>query len=324
MMDFHVSQTNVIENASPAERNDAGAIDAVVLDAASNESFWKHLIQGLLPHELLWSCFLFAFRPHRFIAELRNDQWRGKSHPAAFLLASLALVTFIDPWLSNHFASPQWYSSYQQLDETSQRRFLELFGLDWRVHQDLVSEIVFVNSTPASEAIRDQVGSLVIDDITIFIASRDAELAKSFSAGVGQVDKFQRYSVFLMAPILAAAWSCGGLICYGLFKQESIRFRHPFYLIIYWQGIWLILGHVVVGAGILFIPDLSSRLSAWFGLFELSLFGFMFVHGCWLLGLLVHRSIWLRLVAMIASYGFALLIAGFLIAILAIASDWLP
>lgn len=277
-------------------------------DTDKSHSFLRDLALGFLPHELVRTCLFLIVRPTEFVSDVQRCNWKNKSHPAAFLLAALAIYAFVDPWVDTYSFEPQWYESYLELNSEDQARFQETLDLTDEQVESANSEFFLANATAASNAIKETAGSLDVQDIAIYLAGKDPEIAKSFSTGVARVKRFKKVTSYALAPLLALAWAIGALIVHGLLSSTGQPFRVAFHILIYWQGFWLVITQGVVIVGKFTIPAGPSLIGIGFAFFEFAFFAASFLHGCWLFGLVYHRSVLLRILAIVLAFLAALVI----------------
>ena len=286
--------------------------------------FIKELVLGMLPHEFVRTSFLFLFRPHPFSKEVKANNWDGKSHPAAFLLASLAIVALLNAFIGLHSTDPKWYESATEMDDERFLEFLEAFPFTLQEWETIPNEVFFPSLTPASRRIENTVGSLKVSDIALHLARDNPELARALTRGADEIKKYNRYSRHIIGPALLVAWAIAALIINLILRQASEPYRPTFYLLLYLGGFWIVFAHLVGGFGKLAIPSEFSLLSLFFVLFEGFAFVASFIHGSLICGFVYNRGIGRRLFAFVLGYAAMLVTLAVFAVVLALVVDYLP
>ena len=264
--------------------------------------FIKELVLGLLPHKFLRTSFLFIFRARPFFDDVKANNWEGKLHPAAFLLASLLIVGLLDPFVGPYGTDPKWYESALEMEVEQCLELQEEFQLTRQEECLFYSELIAPNLTAASQRIKTVAGSLDVDEIALHLAERNPELAKALKRGGDEIEKYNKYATLLRVPSLGLSWAIAALVIHLILRQASEPYRLALYVLIYFQGFWLAFSYLTVALGQFAIPYEFSLLSASYVLFLTIAIVASFVHGCSICGFVYRRGVGRRLLAFVLGY----------------------
>ena len=286
---------------------------------SDQKPFIKELVVEMFRHELLRTSFLFLFRPHAFFNAVKANNWDGKLHPAAFLLASLAIVALLNP-----FIAPQWYESLGEMDDERGLEFLEAFPFTEQELETMWHEAFVPGKTPASRRIEETVGSLKVIDIALHLAESNPRVTQALMRGANEIEKYDRYFGYITSLIIILSWAICALVIHLILRRNSEPYRLAFFLMIYFQGFWIMFSYLTVAFGRFVIPFEFSLLSLLFVLVEAFAVVASFIHGCWICGFVYKRGIGRRLLAFVPAY--AAVLATFFVfsKVLTLVVDWLP
>lgn len=290
---------------------------------SDQKPFFKELVVGMLPRGFVRTSFLFLFRPRPFVNEVKANNWDGKSHPAAFWLASLAIVVVLNPLTGLHSIDSDWYGSAAKMDDERFCEFLEAFSFTHQELQTMHYEDFIPGQTAASRRIEKTVGSLKVSDIAFHLARANLRVAQALRQGADEIKKYDRYIGFLIAPVVSLAWAIGALILHLVLHQASEPRRLAFNLLIYVAGFWLVVSHLTVAFGRFAIPYESSW-SLLFSLFQMFCFVVSLIHGSWVCGFVYDRGIGRRLLAYFLAYAAVLPVVIVFVFVLDLVIDYLP
>ena len=291
---------------------------------SDQKPFIKELVVGMLPHEFVRTSFLFLFRPRPFVNEVKANNWDEKSHPAAFLLASLAILALLNPFIGPYSTDPKWHESATEMDDERFLEFLEAFPFTHQELQTVYYEVFYPGLTPASRRIEKTVGSLKVSDIAFHLAKTNPEVGWALMQGADEIKKYDRYFGYLIAPVLGLAWAIGALIIHLILRQASEPYRLALYLLIYVVGFWIAFSSLVVAFGQFAIPYEFSWLSLLFVLFSGFAAVASFIHGSWVCGFVYNRGIGRRLLAYVLAYAAVLVMLFVFAVVLDPVVDYLP
>ncbi len=224
-----------------------------------SESFLRELGLGFLPHELVKTSITFVHSPKKFIEGVKAGDWESNSHPAAFLLATVALVAVVSPWLGPYSSEILWLDVFLELQAEDQELFQEVMDFGILEIASIEREVWFPGDSLASRSVRKLAGSLELDEIAIYLARENANLARHFVQKVDRLGAFRRYDGYLFAPLLAVAWSLGSLVLHTSLRQPGLSLRTTYYVTVYWQCLWLLATPAVVALRVFLLPAPRDR-----------------------------------------------------------------
>ena len=292
---------------------------------SGQKPFVKEFLAGILPQEFVRTLFLFLFRPRPFANQVKANDWDGKSHPLAFLVASLYIVALLNPFIGRYSTDPDWYGSATKMDDERFLEFKEAFQFTDQELQTIDDEILFLKGrTAASRRIEKTVGSLKVSEIVRHLEKANPKLARALEQEADGIKKYNKYYGYLIAPVFYLACAIGLLILHPILRQASQPYRLAFYLLIYFEGFWLMFSNLIISFGQFAIPDERSWLSSLFVFFEgLAAVAFN-IHGCWVCGLVYNRGILRRLLAFVLAHVAVLVMLFVFSIVLGLVVDYLP
>ena len=267
-----------------------------------HKPFIEELVLGLLPHEFIRTSFLFIFRARPFFDDVKANNWDGKLHPAAFLLASLMIAGLLDPFVGPYGRDPKWYESHSEMEVEYRLELREAFPFTPQEKNTFRFESIAPNLTAASQRIKTVAGSLDVDKIALHLAEKNPELAKALARGADEINKFNKYVTLLKVPSLFLSLAIGALVIHLILRQASGPYRLAYYVLSYFQGFWLAFSYLMVAVGQFAIPYEFSLLSLLYVIFSTIAFIASLVHGCWICGFVYSRGIGRRLLAFVLGY----------------------
>jgi hypothetical protein len=148
----------------------------------NNRSLRKLRVKAIAWAKFFRVSLLIIIHPKRTAAEVASKAWPLGVRPKTFFALGFAVyttVSYIDPHVT---PTVTWLDVLLDLPSDKQARFWEIFHInsdELILHAD--EEMRLGNRSPLSGKIRNQVGSVELEQIIIYLANRDKPLATAFA-----------------------------------------------------------------------------------------------------------------------------------------------
>jgi hypothetical protein len=241
-------------------------------DAPPRDSFVKEYVLGILPHALIRSMAHCLGEPRSFVREVEARRWSKVSHPAAYALATLGVLSAF--MALTPFTSPEvtWPAVMWEVGTPDAVRFAALFELTQAdVEAAVVDELFDPGTTVASAKIRGRAGTIDVDELSVFLAAHDPQLALRWTRAVKRMRVISRWSDAATPFLAVLALAIAASVAHLLLKSRGQSFRTGFYILLYLNCSWALLGAGVTGAVTTNVPNDGSLLSRGLGAGEFAL-----------------------------------------------------
>jgi hypothetical protein len=201
------------------------------------ESIRKFRVKFLAVFSYIRTCYAISFHLRDTARSIDRHQWPYGTRPKSFAALGFAVFVFASNLNPVFTKKVMWVDVVADLKPEQAVTFLDVMGIDV---QDFIKysmiEATWPGSSPISAKVYAEVGSRSVDDIPIYLADKNHELATSFQQELKFETLVGKAKPFLFSLSVAIALFVGVKLFHIVMRSKTVTSNTAMDLAYYFSG----------------------------------------------------------------------------------------